>query len=373
VYYGVVVGPLALTRSEVWRIVVAGGLLGCPLLVSAQYRAIVLDSGGFTNAYALGIHDGVAVGYGYSNSPAFVSHALMWGPGGVLDINPGGDFVSSDARSKRGDQIAGSGSGPVTGAQHALLWSGGSYSDLHPSGGLVASTAEATNGHQQVGYTYDFGNTRAAKWSGTPESYVDLTPPGATGASATAIASDGTVGGAASFGAGPGHAVIWTGGPANYEDLHPGGFTSSAILAMSDTDQVGDGTPNGTTRLHAVRWTGNGATAVDLHPTTGIFTSSRATGTNGLVQVGFVQNSNGQHGAAWTGSAGSFLDLHSFLSPGYTQSAATGVDGDGNIAGSAIYGSHSVAVIWQPVPEPTSCTVLAVLWGSFLCLRVRRR
>jgi hypothetical protein len=68
------------------------------------------------------------------------------------------------------------------------------------------------------------------------------------------------------------------------------------------------------------------------------------------------------HALLWTGSAASVVDLHSYVTDfgaDFKGSLAYGIADNGSIVGYA-YGEGFVnAVIWIPIPEPSSCA----LWG----------
>jgi hypothetical protein len=96
----------------------------------------------------------------------------------------------------------------------AALWSGTavSFVDLHPAGAL-SSWARATDGSRQVGGVQFPGLTgHAALWSGTAESFVDLNAFLGTnygGSGAMAIWSDGGTTYVVGSG-GDNHAILWT-------------------------------------------------------------------------------------------------------------------------------------------------------------------
>ena len=94
-----------------------------------------------------------------------------------------------------------------------------------------------------------------------------------------------------------------------------------------------------------------------MHPS-GYF-NSEINATNGVQQAGVALVGPGvnlplySHAMVWTGSAESAIDLHQFTPIDYTESAATGIDADGNIVGWASTGpsgnpANVHAVMWVP-------------------------
>ena len=194
--------------------------------------------------------------------------------------------------------------------------------DLHPLSGYTSSQAFAASGSQQLGYgTTMFGQNHGLLWSGTAASMVDL---------------------------------------------NPAGFTETYAAGMSGTTQVGTGWGAATSnRNHAVMWSGSAASLVDLNPTGWL--SSQAWSTSGGFQTGWAWNNNTTfdfHAYVWSGTAASGINLHSLLPSNYTTSLAFGIDSaTGNIVGMAHNGTlnRDEAVMWSPVPEPSSLLAIGVL------------
>jgi hypothetical protein len=126
-----------------------------------------------TESQALGADSGLQVGY--VADAAGVRHASLWSgsAGSWVDLNPTGAEQSS-ASDVDGDQVVGNAKVPGQGG--ACLWNrvDGSWVpvNLHPSG-LNGSYAFAVDGGQQVGLVVS-NDDRAALWSGSADSYVDL-------------------------------------------------------------------------------------------------------------------------------------------------------------------------------------------------------
>lgn len=214
----------------------------------------------------------------------------------------------------------------ATSATHALLWTGSAASaiNLNPAT-FDYSQAKATDGVQQVGYVGRWSESmrRAALWGGSAQTFVDLTPQG---------------------------------------------FLDAEAFGVSQGQQVGYGNFFG--RSHALLWSGTATSFVDLNPGSPDQWGSIAYATNGARQVGTAGGSLtnfARHAATWSGTANSYQDLHLLLQEAFRGqgewSEALAVDEHGNIAGYAWdiqRGAYS-AILWRPVPEPSSLTSLALL------------
>jgi len=104
---------------------------------------------------------------------------------------------------------------------------------------------------------------------------------------------------------------------------------------------------------------------------------SEANATNGMIQVGLARTIGSHfHAAMWQGTASSYSNLHNYLPAEYdgsgAYSVAQGVDAFGNIVGSATHvptgATH--AVLWRPVPEPSTAFSVGLL--SFYVLFRRK-
>ena len=128
---------------------------------------------------------------------------------------------------------------------------------LNPEGYSI-STALATDSVQQVGWASNEGEVyRAALWTGTAESFVDLTPPGYSQTVASGVAGGQQVG-SGGFN-GNGHALLWFGSPNGYIDLNPGPNDQwgSHAAATNGIQQVGIAARSGQFSRHAFRWSGS--------------------------------------------------------------------------------------------------------------------
>lgn len=157
-------------------------------------------------------------------------------------------------------------------------------------------------------------------------------------------------------------------------DLNPTGFVSSDAAAISGTSQVGEGygpITGGTDFdpvYHALLWHGTAQSAVDLTPPG--FDGSAAEGVSNAGQVGFGWNKaaggsyNMAHALVWNGTAASAVDLHPFLSGlglVFINSHAQAIADDGSMVGYATDTNNTNhAILWTPVPEPATYTLLAL-------------
>lgn len=219
------------------------------------------------------------------------------------------------------------------------------------------------------------GDGRAALWSGSSASYVDLHP--AWARSSQIWAMSGVLQGGDAFVPVPGgfseHAVIWQGTAASMVDLHPVQVLSpnanSRILGMGPGQQVGGA------GLHAAMWTGSAASYVDMHPFPGTSNSELLDADCG-VQVGWshVPGFSFPRAGIWFGTPNSFVDLTPFLPAGYSSAVATSVFVDGGtitVGGYASGPNGAEAFMWIGVPAPGAGGVL--LLAAAIAGRRRRR
>jgi hypothetical protein len=154
---------------------------------------------------------------------------------------------------------------------------------------------------------------------------------------------------------GTNRAALWSGSAESFVDLHPAGATISSLHGTSGSQQVGGAILGGTTQ--AGLWSGTAASFVSLHPPGA--TASDAYAISGSFQVGNAEIGGTTHAAFWTGTAQSFLDLHTVLGTNYHSSQAFGAWSDGAVlyvAGSAAINFSSGfphAILWKIVTSPS--------------------
>jgi hypothetical protein len=344
-----------------------------PLVTAANYNVVLLEASEFEETQGLSISGNTQVGL--ARNQAGPEHAYLWNgttESGV-DLHPAA-FVYSAAFDVAGDQQVGHGylrlSEPYS-QQHALLWNGSAETaiDLHP--GVAeqydASQAVGTSGVAQVGWASNSGISHAMLWHGTADSATNLNASEFFSSRAHGISGSDYIG-SANYLTGSAHAILWHGSVDNYVDLNPPGYIYSVGVNISGSTQVGGGIPVPGS-LHALLWRGTAESFVDLHPPG--YSISNAVGLAGNIQVGFGRPVSSQffnHALLWEGSAESVVDLHSFLPSDFSESEASDVSENGVIIGTALRAGHRYSVLWTPVPEPRTFTL--VLLAIFLtCLR----
>ncbi|HLP85525.1 MAG TPA: hypothetical protein VK157_14345, partial [Phycisphaerales bacterium] len=244
----------------------------------------------------------------------------------------------------------------------AVLWTGTaeSYVDLStpfPSGG---TRAFGVGGGQQVGVTLVDLSTnpdvRATLWSGSTASHVYLHVPAIMFASG-ADATDGTqqVGSfiklPSDTSPGVERAALWSGSAASFVNLHPPGAADSRAIAVSNGVQVGNMYPPNSSVPQACMWRGTAASLVILTPPGAV--ASIVQDTAGGMQIGAVGFADDTgYAVVWSGTPESAFNLSQFLPPGYESALLTGIWTDGNttrVSGNAYNmnaGGRQEAMIW---------------------------
>lgn len=194
------------------------------------------------------------------------------------------------------------GAARVNGVGGAALCTGTpeSWVSLSPDG-IESSEAFDTDGVQQVGCIYPGGGAswpQAGLWSGTADSWVNLNPAGSSQSQAWGV-SNGQQAGWADVG-NLTRASLWTGTAESWVDLDPAGM-GSVCYDVYEGQQVGYAGWGNT--VHACLWNGTAASWVNLDPGN-VF--SMALGVHNGQQVGF----HGYRACRWAGTAASMVYLH---------------------------------------------------------------
>lgn len=351
--------------AVLWLVLCAAGVGK----VDAQWSVTTLPSpDGKAWSVAHGVFGGNIVGEaefeGKVRPVLWVSSSSSW-----ADLTPPNAVGTlAVARAVYGSQQVGSAEIPIDengGASvHAGRWSGSaeSWVDLNPSGPNVrGSEGLSLTIDQQVGVVIIENDQEpglhwhASLWSGTPGSWIDLHPEGATDSVARGVSNGHQVGDVAF--ADTTHAALWHGSAATWTDLNPPTATSSWATGIWADEQVGQAIVGGVAR--ASLWKGSASTWVDLHPQ-GLVSSAAVAAFDGW-QAGLASDGTNAHACVWRGSRASREDIHALLPADFTDSQAEAVWSDSAfvyVAGSAL---RSTTGQWQ-----------AVLWtkyiGGGLCL-----
>jgi hypothetical protein len=353
-----------------WLTTLAAGAVW-PAAATAQFTAVRLSEG---TSYVWAVRDGVVGGH--------VIHSVV---DPVLWLTPGLPPTSLGSAAGGGGAVYAMTATQQFGAggAGAAMWSGTpeSFVSLHPPGAAGGSSILDANSTQQVGWTLtSLGSYETATlWSGTAASVISLAPPGSIGSVANAM-TETHQGGWVIYAGQPGqgsayHAALWNGSAASFVDLNPDGHVSS-ITGMFGDQQVGSAqvnVPGSDSR--AAMWFGTPESFRTMHPfATGL---SAIGATCGSAQVGYMSSpefgGGGIRAAIWFGTAESVFDLSQFLPAGYGQSIATCVeerDGIFTVGGYVRYGPVDQAFVWTGVPAPSSAIVLV---GAALLAARRRR
>jgi hypothetical protein len=365
----------------------------------AQWSVVNLHTAGAVQSQALGIRNGVEVGWVDSAPGTTIISPALWTGTVASHVNLGG-LQNAGGRAFGTDgvqQVGGS-----IGA--AVLWTTtpGSIVSLQPPAppnystfvadaygvfaGMQAGTALFIT--QNGGPNYQ----EAGIWNDTPGSWQSLHPAAATNSQA----NDTHFGQQAGWAYLPNaqnpalptvqHASLWYSSAASFVDLHPTGALQSIANDVFVTGGLSQqvGFARFAALPEAAMWTGTAASFVNMHPLPAA--ASELLGNYAGYQVGFASffspkaNANLEHAGLWSGTAASFLDLHAFLPSGFSASRAEDVwvanNGDIWVAGWAVNASTglSEAMLWttHQVPEPSGAAILAS-FSMGLTLLARRR
>ncbi|MES1228020.1 MAG: hypothetical protein ABUL72_05070, partial [Armatimonadota bacterium] len=189
-------------------------------------------------------------------------HASMWigTPESWVDLNPPG-ATWSRATGVGGGEVVGNVSYP--GVQHPVIWRGGAAQpavDLYD--GSTRATVLATDGRQQVGFLDTGVEIHACMWTGTANSRTDLGPAGALESQAMGVGNGYQVG-YAYRGIGGYAASIWSGTADSWTDLsaylppgHQGNAEAHAVWSDGHVIRVAGWTSCSDYSYEAVVWVG---------------------------------------------------------------------------------------------------------------------
>ncbi len=208
---------------------------------------------GGPSSYAFEINaSGQAVGYACCAPDTYLSHAVLWGSGGIVDLgdlDPVWPAISAAYGINDAGQVVG-GSYDPTANFHAFLWQNGSMQDFGRLGGYFCEALGINENGQVVGVSQLSGNTtnHAFLWDGAMQDLGALTWEHSI---AYDINDNGQVVGVLQTGQNS-HAFVWANG--QMQDLNSliptgTGWELSEARAISDKGQItGFGAYNGQTR-----------------------------------------------------------------------------------------------------------------------------
>jgi hypothetical protein len=352
-------------------------LLGSLMLAAPSFAqkssAKLLDvDRGYTSSEAFAVAGGVIAG-GALPEPEPYAPALWEGRNATFRVLPySGNAQTTIVRATDGVQHVGMqyffDLPRGIDRSEAVLWEGSTLVSLHQSG-WEASDARAVHGGEQGGVVLTAtGGVEATLWSGTAASARSLHPGGFDDLSAiTGMAAGVQVGGMDILSPERqyfSHALWWAGSAASVVDLHPAEARSSFLLGTDGAQHAGYVIRDGV--RGAALWTGTTPAPVSLHAAGAL--ESEARGVAAGTAVGYSIGEDGiPRARAWRGSADGAIDLHAQLPPGFLYSFANGIDGEGNVVGSAYEEATGYwrAVLWSvPVDAIRLSDFLAPLQGT---------
>ena len=305
-----------------------------PLALQYQIRDLGTFGGILSRAHDIN-DSGQIVGNYYSGSN---THAFLWQEGGpIQDVGILGDTYNQANGINNEGQVVGCSS------SHSFLWQNGSLQNMDMLGDEPNEPCDINDNGLVVG---NFSNHGFLWQSGSPIQNLSAL------IRAQDINNAGQVVGWSAGAGGQEHAILWHNGMA--QDLGALGSTSSYAYAINNIGQVVGFSGN-----HAFLWE-NGSMQ-DLG-TIGD-TRSQAYGINDNGQVvGVLFDNDGGMGAepsnafVWQDGAMQVLDTL-----GGRYSRAYAINSNGLIVGySTDAAGYEHAVLWEPIPEPSSLTALAL-------------
>lgn len=219
-------------------------------------------------------------------------------------LHPAG-AISSTAVGGYGNKQVGQ-TGDAENQFKAALWTGtaGSYLNLHPAGSHESFLTDCF-GTKQVGHVRRNEGDRASMWTGTAGSWVNLHPAGPA-TDSYINRTDGTkqVGAARiDFYL---RAAMWSGTAGSFVNLNPTGAFLSVVRDLAGSKQGGYAVY--LEEANAILWSGSAASAINLNPP-----GANASVINAMTatkQGGYASFDSNPHAGIWSGTAASFVDLH---------------------------------------------------------------
>lgn len=301
----------------------------------------------------------LATSWDFNGFPTYLHPAFLGGGSSLITASQGKLAVG---------QAFGS---TVTPGVHAVVWEGNTVTLLQAPNGMLSPTVYGTDGTNVVGLAYVPGTNDEGQpildhsepivWNPRTGTATSLSRSN-NGFAASGVWGNQQVGWelTGNFA----EARLWTGTANSMVDLHPNGFDVSQAVATNGTTQVGTasvdvrlGEAHGGVRVRydsAVIWHGT-SESVEFLPTPFTDTFAQAISGNTVVGYGQITTSRGvpidDRAMLWDGPFNNLVMLHDVLGKGWTDSRATAIDADGNVAGWARFQNGVThGILWVRTP-----------------------
>ena len=319
---------------------------------AVQYTVTDLGTPGATWSVATGINN-VGQVVGWDQTASSNDNVFLYSGGSMQNIGSGYGYAINDNGQAVGSTAGGS----------TFLYSGSSMQYLGRGYGYGIN-----NLGQVVGQDSD--NNQAVLYSGGSMSYLGTL--GGDVSRATGINDNGQVVGWAQTVSGYYNAFLYSDG--TMQGLGTLGGNASFAYAVNNSGQVVGLADIGSGHSNAFLY--SGGTMKDLGTLDGIVqTNSVAYGINdnGLI-VGYTQTASDGN-SAFLYSGGVMEDLNSLIpsNSGWTLEQANGINDSGQIVGYGLIGGYDHAFLLNPVPEPSTLTLLGTAALGLLGWAWRRR
>lgn len=329
---------------------------------SVEYQIRDLGTYG-TSASALSINEqGQIVGNYLSLDK--IQHGLIWNNGVAQELNPLGSRCSVASDINDSGHVVGEYE-TESGVRFAYIWKDGSFQSLGTLGGSLSVGTAINNSGSIAGAAYTTDEVlHACVWNN--EQVFDLRTLGGDESKAHDINSHGSVVGESVTAENWGHAFIWKNG--TMKDLGTLDGDYCFAYGINDNDWIVGETQIQYIGPHAFLWRDN--VMQDIGTLGGEGSCSIARSVNSLGQiVGESSLPGSYHAFLWQNDV--MLDLGTL---GGNSSVASDINDKGWIVGTAEDESGIMhAVLWEPVPEPSSILALICGISGFGCVFLKRK
>lgn len=346
------------------NVIIMIGVLLANTVSAVTYNMTDLGTLGGSFSYAESISSNGNI-VGYSQTANGSVHAFLWKDGVMQDLGTLGDRSYATAVNSKGEVV---GYSTVNhGTPHAFIWRNGKMDDLGTLVGLETIAFDINDNSQIVGYSLTSMSiftmvTHTICWQN--ESMQDLGIIGGISSYATSINEDGDVAGAMfSASANTYRPFILQQGTVTELDTLPGGYGYCYANDINNNGWVVGIADDAYNRRHSFLW--RNGTMEDIGTLGGASGEAFAINNSGLIvgKSNIAPVSSAIHAYVWENGVMSDLGLSSQYS-----SSAKDINDNGWIVGV----NNSRAVLWTPVPEPSSFVVLLGAVVS-VCYAKRRK